>query len=94
MFTLNVYSIPGSTVPADTVKFPDGVTFVFMSSIVSVSPVSVTQSKSAYFMSHTISVHLKFSGSMYHKPCPGCGVFDVFTLCGFSLVYMVLYFYM
>jgi hypothetical protein len=46
VFTLNTYSIPGFTVPADTVKSLDGVMLFDMSSITREFQVRVTHSKS------------------------------------------------
>lgn len=95
VFTLNTYSIPGFTVPAETVKLLDGVMLFDMSSMVIAFHVRVSHSKSEYFMSHTpdhVSCHLKLLLSSYHKFCPTCGEFDDLTLCGFNLVTIIVYF--
>lgn len=52
VFTLNTYSIPGFSVPAETVKSPVGVTLFDMSSITREFQVRVTHSKSLYDISH------------------------------------------
>jgi hypothetical protein len=95
VFTLNTYSIPGFTVPAETVKLLDGVMLFDMSSIVIAFHVRVCHWKSEYFMSHTpdhVSCHLKLLLSSYHKFCPTCGEFDDLTLCGFNLVTIIVCF--
>lgn len=51
VFTLRIYSIPGFTVPADTVKLEVGVMLFDGSSIVTELHVSVFRSKSAYDIS-------------------------------------------
>lgn len=94
VFTLNTYSIPGFTVPADTVKSLDGVMLFDMSSIAIAFHVRVCHWKSAYFISPThvhVSCHLKLLLSSYHKFCPTCGEFDDLTLCGFNLVTISIY---
>ena len=47
VFTLNTYSIPGFNVPAETVKFPVGVTLFDIFSITREFQVRVTQLKSS-----------------------------------------------
>ena len=57
VLTLRIYSIPGLISPTNTVKSVEAIIFVLRLSIVIDAPHIVARSKSAYFISPTISFH-------------------------------------
>lgn len=89
MFTLNTYSIPGFTVPAETVKSLDGVMLFDISSITRDVPVRVCHSKSLYDISHPPIDQWKSLSFWYAAPSHTRGVLSTFILVGFSLVAII-----
>ena len=89
MFTLNTYSIPGFSVPAETVKFPVGVTLFDMFSITREFQVRVTHLKSSYAISQPPFDQRKLSSFWYDAPSHTRGVLSTFILVGFNLVAII-----
>lgn len=89
-FTLNVYTIPGFTVPADTVKSQDGVMLFDGFSITTEFPMSVFHAKSSYAISQPPIDQWKSSSVLYAAPSPTRGVLSTLILDGFNLVAIML----